>query len=344
MFICRICHKRSYLQHFPNLNFQPISVLFLVSHLVWVSVIEIVPISNIDFFFFPVAHHHNSSLNLSCSFAPVLSQDFDHHCPWVNNCIGRRNYRYFFLFLISLTTHIIDVFGFGLVYVLHHRQQLDTPHAAVTYPSLGTLQPKTCWTLFTFLCHICCDLLDPLLPVWLWCVWLVCFLSQLLAWLGFTWCLWPAAGPQTNRYIREYIQFRRIVLFCICIIIVGVYVNWMVFSHCRWQESSGVALTLSPMVAWGIFHMCSAAPRPPGQPSSLICTPLFTPFLKHSPQLFLFHWFFISIALSLSPFTTLHSPHLLFSLVYSFNGYKRFSVSGCCCLIRFVKRATCCWF
>ena len=76
----------------------------------------------------PRAHH--DSITGTC----VL--DMDHFCPWMNNCIGYNNYRYFVLFMLYLF--------FGCIYVviltacgLYQLQEIKTETSTESYAYLN---------------------------------------------------------------------------------------------------------------------------------------------------------------------------------------------------------------
>ncbi len=53
----------------------------------------------------PRAHH--------CSVCGRCVLKMDHHCPWINNCVGHLNHRHFFLYMVYMVLGCLFVMAFG---------------------------------------------------------------------------------------------------------------------------------------------------------------------------------------------------------------------------------------
>ena len=74
-------------------------------------------------------------LLVSRTLSPLpLAQDFDHHCRWVNNCIGHRNLGLFILLLLCLCLYLGSMLVTCMVFLLRTTHLPFSIDKVIAYP------------------------------------------------------------------------------------------------------------------------------------------------------------------------------------------------------------------
>ena len=82
-----------------------------------------------------------------CSICNVCIERFDHHCPWVNNCVGINNHLYFMLFLLSTLSLLLTTF-FGVILNYNCHENIDVFRSRENFLFVDLLLPESFYSKF----------------------------------------------------------------------------------------------------------------------------------------------------------------------------------------------------
>lgn len=60
-----------------------------------------------------------------CNDCNNCVERFDHHCPWIGNCVGKRNYLSFYIFLLLLNLMTFYLIAFSILHIVKHTQDVQ---------------------------------------------------------------------------------------------------------------------------------------------------------------------------------------------------------------------------
>jgi palmitoyltransferase ZDHHC9/14/18 len=58
-----------------------------------------------------------------CADCNNCVEKFDHHCPWLGNCVGKRNYKYFYTFIVLLNILTVYMVVFSICHIAIFAQE-----------------------------------------------------------------------------------------------------------------------------------------------------------------------------------------------------------------------------